>query len=205
MGREYALRARQRDRALRNARDGLVHIPSRQQPRQPPLRRLGVNCGAARAQGEVRTLLAAQQVRLWLVDEANSQIWEWRPREKYPLKRSLWAAEQGTGEEDLATQRLVKAGFRPPGKGGGGMGGAIGVGGGGGGAGGRREVQRARKPGIAADVARTGVAINIPFPAVQSESFCIEIDRLPGENALSILCEPVCGPRRCGAESGGAE
>jgi len=35
--------------------------------------------------------------------------------------------------------------------------------------------------GIAADVARTGVTINVPFPAVQSSSFSIEIDRLPDE------------------------
>ena len=52
----------------------------------------------------------------------------------------------------------------------------------------RKHVQ---KTGIAADVARTGATINVPFPAVQSESFSIQIDRLPGENALTILCEPL--------------
>jgi hypothetical protein len=31
------------------------------------------------------------------------------------------------------------------------------------------------------EVARAGVAINVPFPAVQSASFSIEIDRLPDE------------------------
>jgi hypothetical protein len=31
------------------------------------------------------------------------------------------------------------------------------------------------------DVARTGVTINVPFPAVQSSSFSIETDRLPTE------------------------
>lgn len=48
-----------------------------------------------------------------------------------------------------------------------------------------------QKTGIAADVARTGVRINVPFPAVQSDSFSIEMDRLPGENALTVLCEPL--------------
>ncbi len=127
-------------------------------------------------------------MRLWLVDEANSQIWEWRPRERHPVKRSLWAAEQGAGDNDggLAAERLARAGFPPPGGGGrGGPGGGAAAGGGGAGGGGgtggaggggkRGGAQRPRKPGIAADVARTGVAINIPFPAVQSESFSIEV------------------------------
>lgn len=45
--------------------------------------------------------------------------------------------------------------------------------------------------GIAADVARTGIPINVPFPAVQCQSFSIEIDRLPGENARTVICEPI--------------
>lgn len=55
------------------------------------------------------------------------------------------------------------------------------------------------KAGIAADVARTGQPINVPFPAVQSPSFSIEIDRLRGENARTIICEPGCElpPRPC--------
>ncbi len=51
--------------------------------------------------------------------------------------------------------------------------------------------KKVNKVGIAADVARTGVRINVPFPAVQSDSFSIEIDRLSGENSLTILCEPI--------------
>ncbi|EKX41362.1 hypothetical protein GUITHDRAFT_112573 [Guillardia theta CCMP2712] len=51
--------------------------------------------------------------------------------------------------------------------------------------------KRQVKPGIAADVARTGMGINIPFPAVQSKSFSIEVDRLQGENARTIMCEPI--------------
>ena len=47
------------------------------------------------------------------------------------------------------------------------------------------------KPGIAADVARTGMLLNVPFPAVQSPSFAVGVDRLPHGPALTIICAPV--------------
>ena len=105
---------------------------------------------------QVKTLLKAQHVRLWMVDPKNAQIWEWVANEKHPRKRSIFAAASETMDlSNFTTRKIVQ------------------------------------KTGIAAVVARMGVPINVPFPAVQSDSFSIEIDRLPGENALTILCEPI--------------
>ena len=105
---------------------------------------------------EVKVLLKAQHVRLWMVDQKNGQIWEWFGNEQHPRKRSVFPpASDMAHMGSFAKRKFV------------------------------------RKTGIAADVARTGVAINVPFPAVQCPSFSIEIDRLPGENALTILCEPL--------------
>ena len=105
---------------------------------------------------EVKTLLKAQHVRLWMVDAKNAQIWEWVANEKHPRKRSIFAAASEMMDLSNFTKRKIVL-----------------------------------KTGIAADVARTGVPINVPFPAVQSDSFSIEIDRLPGEKALTVLCEPI--------------
>lgn len=105
---------------------------------------------------EVKELLAAEHVRLWLVDETNAQIWEWKQSERVPTKRSFWASESPIEEHNMFTRKRTFV-----------------------------------KAGIAADVARTGIPINVPFPAVQCQSFSIEIDRLPGENARTVICEPI--------------
>jgi len=106
--------------------------------------------------GQVKTLLNAQHVRLWMVDQTNAQIWEWAGNERHPRKRSYLSPETDTLDLKNPTKR-----------------------------------KHVQKLGIAADVARTGVTINVPFPAVQSESFSIQVDRLPGGNSLTILCEPL--------------
>ena len=106
-------------------------------------------------QQEVKALLQAQYVRLWMVDQENSQIWEWVGQEKHPRKRSFQPAQDTIDLANVTKRKLEK------------------------------------KAGIAAGVARSGIAVNVPFPAVQCPSFSIEIDRLPGENALTILCEPI--------------
>lgn len=154
----------------------------------------------------MKELLAAEHIRLWLVDETNSQIWEWSRDDGVPIKRSLLPSESPIEEHVcmfpvsfkfircenwqkwLATALRPKSNSACP-------------------ANSepkltcnsvsqnlftRKGRKRALvKPGIAADVARTGISINVPFPAVQSQSFSIEIDRLPGVNARTVMCEPI--------------
>ncbi|KAJ1477804.1 GAF domain-like protein, partial [Baffinella frigidus] len=123
-------------------------------------------------------LLEAEYVRLWMVDDKTSQIWEWHPGQVNPVKRSYWEAEPKVDTKNMFKKgapplmkllRTQKAGIAA-------------------------DVARTGvtiNAGIAADVARTGVTINVPFPAVQSSSFSIEIDRLPDEQARTIICEPI--------------
>jgi hypothetical protein len=148
----------------------------------------------------VMDLLGAAHVRVWMVDAPSGQIWEFHPHETRPQKRTFWEAEPKVrpcpvpppaASHDAPTPRRAAAArvrsrtprttrqldtstmFKK----------------------GRPPLLKAAllgaKPGIAADVARTGMLLNVPFPAVQSPSFAVGVDRLPHDPALTIICAPV--------------